>query len=173
MYFHFLPNTQSQTQAVTECLHCLLQSTGSPPAFRWFWDRFDLPRKTWLGASADARSTWVHSPRRGISRWAQADTWHGTHTWECSWHCHRGDGGQVSLSKTPSSYGPLRAFMAESVSIGCVALKQSNNVDYKGQGAGSSQHTCKVSKGYHRFSHSLWEQAGLAGRITALVFPPV
>lgn len=87
-------------------------------------------------------------PQESISRWAQADTCVG-HTWECSWSLPLRGWGQVFLSTTPSSHRAFRAFMAKSVSIDCVALQQSNTMDCKWQGTGLSQHTCKVSRGYH------------------------
>lgn len=46
---------------------------------------------------------------------------------------------------TQSFYG----WSVSSVSIDCAALRQSNNRDCRWQGTGSSQHTCKGSKGYH------------------------
>lgn len=58
IYCHVLLNTQSQTQAVSECLHCLLQSTGSSPSD---WDQYVQTDMTWC-FSWWTESTWVHSP---------------------------------------------------------------------------------------------------------------
>lgn len=104
IYCNFLLNTQSQTQAVTECLHCLLQSTGSSSVSDDF--ETNLSKKTWCGASADEQKVpWVHSPRRGISRWAQADTWSGTHLRVLPGYCHRGDEDRSPSAQHPPPTG--------------------------------------------------------------------
>lgn len=147
IYCHFLPNTQSQTQAVTECLHCSLQSTGSSPPS----DDFEthLSRKTRPGVlQLMNRKHPGAQPQERFSRWAQADTWPGTHLRvllvTAIEEMRTGDPQHNTLlPQGTQSFHGWKCFSD------CAALRQSNNTDCKWQGTGWSQHTCKGSKGYH------------------------
>lgn len=147
MYCHFLPNTQSQTQAVTECLHCLLQSTGSPPASDAF--ETNLPTKTWPGASADKQKEpgstapgeeSLGGPRQtpGMGHTPKSAPVTAIEGWRT---CHPQH--NTPLPQATQSFNGWKCFHG----LCCSQAKQHHGLQVAG--TGSSQHTCKVSKGYH------------------------
>lgn len=102
IYCHFLPNTQSQTQAVTECLHCLLHSTGLIP-IRLLWVQLVQKDITWC-FSWWTECTWVHSPRRvSLGGPRQTPVWDTPES--APGHCHRGDEDRSSSAQHPPPTG--------------------------------------------------------------------
>lgn len=171
IYCHFLPHTQSQTQAVTECLHSLLQSTGSSPASDDF--ETNLSKKTRPGVfSADEQKTPGCTAQH---RWAQADTWPGTQLRVLLVTAIERIGTGLPQHNTLLPQGTQSFYGWKCFHwLCCSQAKQQHGLQVAGNS--SSQHTCKGSKGHHTAgSVTPWDSrlARQAGRINSLVFPPV
>ena len=132
---HFLLNTQSQTQAVIERLHCLLKSAGSSSVSGDFWDRF-VPK--------DAQMLWLMNRNsRGVQRQgvptggpqrkeADAQQRNATRARSLPTISDR----TMTVLNQHALLLPLCtviAFMSKNVFTDCVALKQQNNRDCKRQ----------------------------------------
>lgn len=167
---------QSQTQAVTACLHCSRKSVGSSSVSDDF--ETNLSRKTWSDASADKQELSGRTDTEGISGSApeaRQRLGKGQPPQSARFSlCHQKDDDRSQSAAPLLPLCTLTAFMSKNVFTDCVLSSSKTTGTTSGRNRLESAHV----QGFQRISHRsisdlLWEQAGQAGKILLSVFPPV